>query len=285
MRRPSCARSAATVELTTDRDEGERLFAIRRAFHPALVATRHDRAHRGRRGAAQRAAGDVRRDRSASRRATASRSRRSRTPATATCTRTSSSTRRAVADGHVEVPDHVWAAADELFLDCLRLGGTLTGEHGVGLLKTPLAARRARRRLVRAAAPDQARLRPSGNPQPGQGLRGIEQPHAGAFHPIKDEYHRDDPEHPNDARRRSPPDRPDGCVCARPCAAAASSSASSMPPAPTRTASPRATASPGATPNADLQTRRAAAHGPGRRPRRPVLDQPTTRSSATSAPG
>jgi glycolate oxidase len=33
------------------------------------------------------------------------------------------------------VPDHVWAAADELFLDCLRLGGTLTGEHGVGLLK------------------------------------------------------------------------------------------------------------------------------------------------------
>ncbi len=39
------------------------------------------------------------------------------------------------ADGHVEVPDHVWAAADELFLDCLRLGGTLTGEHGVGLLK------------------------------------------------------------------------------------------------------------------------------------------------------
>jgi len=41
----------------------------------------------------------------------------------------------ASADGHVEVPDHVWAAADELFLDCLRLGGTLTGEHGVGLLK------------------------------------------------------------------------------------------------------------------------------------------------------
>jgi len=39
------------------------------------------------------------------------------------------------AEGHLEVPDHVWAAADELFLDCLRLGGTLTGEHGVGLLK------------------------------------------------------------------------------------------------------------------------------------------------------
>lgn len=38
-------------------------------------------------------------------------------------------------DGHLDVPDHVWAAADELFLDCLRLGGTLTGEHGVGILK------------------------------------------------------------------------------------------------------------------------------------------------------
>ncbi len=40
-----------------------------------------------------------------------------------------------VVDGHVDVPEHVWAAADELFLDCLRLGGTLTGEHGVGILK------------------------------------------------------------------------------------------------------------------------------------------------------
>jgi glycolate oxidase len=40
-----------------------------------------------------------------------------------------------VVDGHVDVPDHVWAAADEMFLDCLRLGGTLTGEHGIGILK------------------------------------------------------------------------------------------------------------------------------------------------------
>jgi glycolate oxidase len=34
-----------------------------------------------------------------------------------------------------EVPSAVWDAADELFLACLRLGGTLTGEHGVGILK------------------------------------------------------------------------------------------------------------------------------------------------------
>ncbi|WP_431802129.1 FAD-binding oxidoreductase [Microbacterium sp. bgisy203] len=34
-----------------------------------------------------------------------------------------------------EVPDVVWRAADELFRAALRLGGTLTGEHGVGVLK------------------------------------------------------------------------------------------------------------------------------------------------------
>lgn len=33
------------------------------------------------------------------------------------------------------VPERVWAAADELFRAALELGGTLTGEHGVGLLK------------------------------------------------------------------------------------------------------------------------------------------------------
>lgn len=34
-----------------------------------------------------------------------------------------------------EVPAQVWAAADELFRAAVSLGGTLTGEHGVGLLK------------------------------------------------------------------------------------------------------------------------------------------------------
>jgi glycolate oxidase len=34
-----------------------------------------------------------------------------------------------------EVPPEVWVAADDLFRSALRLGGTLTGEHGVGVLK------------------------------------------------------------------------------------------------------------------------------------------------------
>ncbi|MFF5207376.1 FAD-binding oxidoreductase [Streptosporangium sp. NPDC000396] len=34
-----------------------------------------------------------------------------------------------------EPPPNVWAAADEVFREALEMGGTLTGEHGVGLLK------------------------------------------------------------------------------------------------------------------------------------------------------
>ncbi len=37
--------------------------------------------------------------------------------------------------GTAEPPAEVWAAADEVFTRALELGGTLTGEHGVGLLK------------------------------------------------------------------------------------------------------------------------------------------------------
>lgn len=34
------------------------------------------------------------------------------------------------------VPEEVWSAADDLFRSAIRLGGTLTGEHGIGMLKS-----------------------------------------------------------------------------------------------------------------------------------------------------
>jgi glycolate oxidase len=37
--------------------------------------------------------------------------------------------------GLPQIPEAVWDAADEVFRVALDLGGTLTGEHGVGTLK------------------------------------------------------------------------------------------------------------------------------------------------------
>ena len=112
--------------LTTDPEEGERLFAVRRAFHPAMAAK-----------------GTVLiEDVCVPRRAL---------PAMFDAIAEIEArygievpTVAHAGDGNLHpnfvfagetVPAAVWAAADELFQAALRLGGTLTGEHGVGLLK------------------------------------------------------------------------------------------------------------------------------------------------------
>ncbi len=127
--------SGGDARLSTDTADGARLLAIRRAFHPALAA-----------------AGDVLiEDVSVP---------RSRMPemfdAIARISARTGVPIPTVAhagDGNLHpnfvlpvdqtrpagaapvIPEHIWAAADELFRAALALGGTLTGEHGVGVLK------------------------------------------------------------------------------------------------------------------------------------------------------
>lgn len=115
-----------TTAVTHDRDEGERLLAIRRAMHPAMASLGTTLIE------------DVSVPRSAM-------------PAMfdeiARIEREFGLTIPTVAhagDGNLhpnfifdgpEAPAEVWAAADELFRSAIRLGGTLTGEHGIGVLK------------------------------------------------------------------------------------------------------------------------------------------------------
>jgi len=115
------------VTLTHDRDEGERLLAIRRSMHAAMAALGTTLIE------------DVSVPRSA-------------LPAMydeiARIEKAYDLVIPTVAhagDGNLHpnfifegdvVPEHVWAAADELFRSAIRLGGTLTGEHGIGMLKS-----------------------------------------------------------------------------------------------------------------------------------------------------
>ncbi|MCU1596820.1 MAG: FAD-linked oxidase [Glaciihabitans sp.] len=114
------------AEVTSDRAEGDRLFAIRRSFHPAMAALgtvliEDVAVPRSQLPAMFSAITDIEKKYGLE------------IPTVAHA-----------GDGNLhpnfvfegtEVPDVVWAAADELFETCLRLGGTLTGEHGVGVLK------------------------------------------------------------------------------------------------------------------------------------------------------
>lgn len=115
---------AATM--TTDPDEGERMLAVRRAMHPAMEAL------------GQVLIEDVAVPRS------------KLVTMFAAIRRISEHygvpipTVAHAGDGNLhpnliytgdEVPEVIWAAAGELFEAALELGGTLTGEHGIGTLK------------------------------------------------------------------------------------------------------------------------------------------------------
>ena len=114
------------AELTTDPAESARLFGMRRAFHPSMEA----------RGTVL--IEDVCVPRSALPSMFAA------IDAVAEKYGVTIATVAHAGDGNlhpnfvfegIDVPPEVWKAADEMFAAALRLGGTLTGEHGVGLLK------------------------------------------------------------------------------------------------------------------------------------------------------
>ncbi len=112
--------------LSRDPEEGERLFAIRRSFHPAMerqgtVLIEDVSVPRSRLPAMFAAVTEIER-------------RFDVTIATVAHAGDGNLHPNFVFPG-TEVPPRVWEAADEMFRACLRLGGTLTGEHGVGLLK------------------------------------------------------------------------------------------------------------------------------------------------------
>ncbi|MDR6868048.1 glycolate oxidase [Microbacterium resistens] len=144
--------AGGTVSLTRDREEGERLLAIRRAMHPAMAALGTTLIE------------DVSVPRSA-------------LPAMfdeiARIERDHGLTIPTVAhagDGNLhpnfifdgpDVPPGIWSAADDLFRAAIRLGGTLTGEHGIGTLKSRWLAEELgedqwdlQRRIARAFDPE-----------------------------------------------------------------------------------------------------------------------------------
>lgn len=117
------------AEMTTDAGEAERLLAIRRAMHPAMerlgtTLIEDVSVPRSALPAMFDAIADIERRHGI------------RIPTIAHA-----------GDGNLhpnfiydagvddEVPAHIWAAADEMFQAAIALGGTLTGEHGIGVLK------------------------------------------------------------------------------------------------------------------------------------------------------
>ncbi len=118
-------------ELSLDTVEGEKLFATRRAFHPSMAALgtvliEDVCVPRSQMPAMFAAIGEIERKYNI-------------TIPTVAHAGDGNLHPNFVFNGEgpdgAEVPAVIWAAADELFQAALRLGGTLTGEHGIGLLK------------------------------------------------------------------------------------------------------------------------------------------------------
>ena len=123
--------------LSTDPAEGERLFAVRRSFHPAMLAIGQVLIEdvcvpRSQLPAMFHAIGEIEAKYGITIPTVAHAGDGNLHPNFIIPGKPGGAGSQ---DNPGEVPDEIWAAADELFLAALRLGGTLTGEHGIGILK------------------------------------------------------------------------------------------------------------------------------------------------------
>lgn len=130
--------AGGTVSVTHDREEGERLLAIRRSMHPAMetlgtTLIEDVSVPRSMLPAMFDEIARVERDHGIVIPTVAHAGDGNLHPNFIFQPSTGSGT--GDGDGTIEVPPEVWDAADDLFRAALRLGGTLTGEHGVGVLK------------------------------------------------------------------------------------------------------------------------------------------------------
>lgn len=131
--------AGGTVAVSYDREEGERLLAIRRSMHPAMetlgtTLIEDVSVPRSALPAMFDEIARVERDHGLVIPTVAHAGDGNLHPNFIFDPSTGSGT-GADEHGVVEAPEHIWAAADDLFRAALRLGGTLTGEHGVGVLK------------------------------------------------------------------------------------------------------------------------------------------------------
>lgn len=120
------AENGGTVRVAADTAEGERLLAIRRAFHPALAAS----------GEVLIEDVAVPRSRMPEMFAAIERiSQRYGIPIPTVAHAGDGNLHPNFVYAGADVPPAVWDAAGDLFRTAVELGGTLTGEHGVGVLK------------------------------------------------------------------------------------------------------------------------------------------------------
>ncbi|MFE2771437.1 FAD-binding oxidoreductase [Microbacterium resistens] len=119
--------AGGTVSVSHDPEEGERLLAIRRSMHPAMAAL----------GTTLIEDVSVPRSALAAMFDEIARIERAYDLTIPTVVHAGDGNLHPnfIFDGP-EVPPRIWQAADELFRAAIRLGGTLTGEHGIGTLKS-----------------------------------------------------------------------------------------------------------------------------------------------------